>query len=294
MRTNTLLFGASILLAADIDPASAFQPSSHAAVSARRSSSSTIRYSDDSDSAGYEIRAENRNSRQQIETTSFGAENVPVDQRPSNEYLNLIQQPTFGWASQDSGDIGLSVRLAILYVTLFGLVCYPIAGSTYIQDGFLMQKLTSSNVGAISVVFVMVLRLYSGWGYIGSRLQSKVIEYEETGWYDGAMEEKSDAEKARDLFLYRSNVKPVEERLQKFALGVGGAWVASCLALNIATSNNPIFNQYDPNMLETLSYNDKVAEVVQRQSGGRPSYCDSRYYRAVANGGQGCNDTPWR
>ena len=55
-----------------------------------------------------------------------------------------------------------------------------------------------------------------------------------------------------------------------------------------------IFNQYDANMLEKLSYDDKVAEVVQRQSGGRPSYCDSRYYRAVANGGQGCNDTPWR
>ena len=164
MRINTLLFGASIFLAADIDPASAFQSSSHAAISARRSSSSTIRYSDEQ--SGYEIRTE---SRQQIETTSFGAENVPVDQRPSNEYLNLIRQPTFGWASQDSGDIGLSVRLAILYVTLFGLVCYPIAGSTYIQDGFLMQKLTSSNVGAISVVFVMVLRLYSGWGYIGSR-----------------------------------------------------------------------------------------------------------------------------
>lgn len=243
MRINTLLFGASIFLAADIDPASAFQSSSHAAISARRSSSSTIRYSDDSDSAGYEIRTE---SRQQIETTSFGAENVPVDQRPSNEYLNLIRQPTFGWASQDSGDIGLSVRLAILYVTLFGLVCYPIAGSTYIQDGFLMQKLTSSNVGAISVVFVMVLRLYSGWGYIGSRyvpmlvianvalilihsiyeltflsnlhnrLQSKVIEYEETGWYDGDMEEKSDAEKARDLFLYRSNVKPVSREHSLF------------------------------------------------------------------------------
>ena len=140
----------------------------------------------------------------------------------------------------------------------------------------------------------MVLRLYSGWGYIGSRLKSKVIEYEETGWYDGDMEEKSDAEKARDLFLYRSNVKPVEERLLKFALIVGGTWLASCLALNLANSQNPMFNQYDPTMLEKLSYDDKVADVVQRQSNGRPSYCDSRYYRAVANGGQGCGDASWR
>lgn len=119
------------------------------------------------------------------------------------------------------------------------------------------------------------------------RLRSKVIEYEESGWYDGDFEEKSNVEKARDLFLYRSDVRPVEERLRKFALGVGAAWLASCVALNVATSVNPIFNQYDPRMLEKLSYDDKVAEIVQRQSNGRPTYCENRYYRAIANGGQG-------
>jgi hypothetical protein len=137
--------------------------------------------------------------------------------------------------------------------------CYPISGATWVNEGYLFQKLTASNVGAISVVFVLVLRLYSGWGYIGSRLQSKVVEYEESGWYDGDLEEKSDAEKARDLFLYRSNVRPVEERLKKVALVVGGAWVASCVALNVATSEKPLFNQYDPRMLEKLSYDDKVS-----------------------------------
>jgi len=166
--------------------------------------------------------------------------------------------------------------------------CYPISGATWVNDGFILQKLTASNVGAISVIFLLVLRLYSGWGYIGSRLQSKVIEFEETGWYDGDIEEKSEAEKARDLFLYRSNVQPVEERLKKFSLVIGGAWVASCLALNVATNMKPIFNQYDPQMLEKLSYDDKIADIVQQQSYGRPTYCENRYYRAVANGGQGC------
>ena len=139
----------------------------------QRIASSTILHEsldDTDDSSGYEIRAKNTNgsSRPQQQTT-FGAENVPVDQRPSNEYLNLIQQPTFNWASQDSGDVGLGIRLAVLYVALFALVCYPISGATYVNDGFELQKLTSSNVGAISVIFVLVLRLYSGWGYIGSR-----------------------------------------------------------------------------------------------------------------------------
>jgi hypothetical protein len=38
-----------------------------------------------------------------------------------------------------------------------------------VSEGYLLQKLTASNVGAISVVLVLILRLFSGWGYIGSR-----------------------------------------------------------------------------------------------------------------------------
>ena len=75
---------------------------------------------DDDEEVGYEI---NSSSTQPQQTsTSFGAENVPVEQRPSNEYLNLINQPTFGWASQENGDQGLGVRLAVTYVALFVLV----------------------------------------------------------------------------------------------------------------------------------------------------------------------------
>lgn len=236
---------------------------------------------------GYEIRSSP--GKNGAPRTTFGAENVPVDQRPSNEYLDLINAPTFGWASQESGDGGLVLRLAAIYVAFYFLVCFPITGATWVEDGFLLQKVTASNVGAISVVFVMVLRLYSGWGYIGARLRDKDIEYEETGWFDGDVEPKSDAEKARDLFLYRSNVQPVEERLKKFALATGGAWVASCLALNLAVGSKPLFDQYDGQMLNALQYDDKVAELVQAKSNGKPTYCESRYYRAVANGGQGCN-----
>jgi hypothetical protein len=81
---------------------------------------------DDDEEEGYEIRRDTsanrrRQSTPRVETT-FGADNVPVEQRPSNEYLNLIQQPTFGWASQESGDAGLVLRLAITYVAFFVLV----------------------------------------------------------------------------------------------------------------------------------------------------------------------------
>ena len=54
--------------------------------------------------------------------TSFGAEAVPEEQRPANEYLDLIRQPLFGWASQETGSSGLAIRLAATYVGFYALV----------------------------------------------------------------------------------------------------------------------------------------------------------------------------
>ena len=242
-------------------------------------------YDDDGGEMRFEVRSD---SSFRPETSTFGAEAVPEEQRPSNEYLDLIRQPLFGWASQESGDSGLAIRLAATYVAFYALICYPIAGATYTLDGYLVQKLAAANVGAATVLLVLMIRLYSGWGYVGSRLQSKVIEYEETGWYDGDIELKTEAEKARDMFLYRSDVMPVENRLKLFAAGIGAFWLASIVGFNVASNSKPLFDEYNPEMLKTLTYDDKIAGVAAQQSGGVPTYCNSRYYRAVANGGQGC------
>ena len=164
---------------------------------------------------------------------------------------------------------------------------YPIAGATFTQDGYMLQRVAASNVGTLGLVLAVLVRLYSGWGYVASRLQSKVIEYEETGWYDGNLEPKTEVELKRDRFLYQSNVKPVVDRLKRFTLTAGGLWVASCIALNTVASMKPMFNEYDPAMLERVRYDDDLADIAARQSQGRPTYCDNRYYRAVANGGQG-------
>eukprot|EP00565_Helicotheca_tamesis_P001699 CAMPEP_0185740806 /NCGR_PEP_ID=MMETSP1171-20130828/38621_1 /TAXON_ID=374046 /ORGANISM="Helicotheca tamensis, Strain CCMP826" /LENGTH=243 /DNA_ID=CAMNT_0028412731 /DNA_START=150 /DNA_END=881 /DNA_ORIENTATION=- len=234
----------------------------------------------------FELRGEAGSIRPE---TSFGAEAVPEEQRPANEYLDLIRQPFFAWADQERGNTGLAIRLAAVYVVSFFLVCFPISGATYTQDGYLLQKIASSNVGSLGLVLLLLVRIYTGWGYIGSRLQSKVIEYEETGWYDGDIEYKTEAEKARDLFLYRSDVQPVEDRLKLFTIAAGGLWIASCIGLNVATASKPVFDEYNPEMLKALQYDEKLAGVAAKQSNGKPTYCDNRYYRAVANGGQGCN-----
>ena len=238
------------------------------------------------------LRASKSSDEQDFESlrpeTSFGSEAVPEGQRPVNEYLDVTNQPLFGWASTEAGSLGLLTRLLIFYSVIFGLVCYPISGATFTQEGYLLQKLAASNVGAMFVVFILLIRLYSGWGYVGQRLSSKVIEYEETGWYDGDWEEKTETEMRRDRMLFNSEVKPVVDRLRTFLLGSGGLFVASIISFNVILASKPMFDQYDPGILERLSYDDKLADSAALNSRGKPAYCDSRYYQAVANGGQGC------
>ena len=115
-------------------------------------------------------------------STTFGAEAVPLEQRPANEYLDLISAPFFDWANRPSGNTALGIRLTALYSVLFAVVCWPISGATFTTDGYLFHKVLSSHIGALGFILLFCLRLYSGWGYVGSRLTSKEIEYEETGW----------------------------------------------------------------------------------------------------------------
>jgi Conserved in the green lineage and diatoms 27 len=81
--------------------------------------------------------------------TSFGSEEVPVDQRPVNEYLNVLRQPMFDWASNESGTTGLATRLLVLYSVVFGIVCYPIAGASKSIRKVLNFALTIFCVGEI-------------------------------------------------------------------------------------------------------------------------------------------------
>ena len=45
------------------------------------------------------------------------------------------------------------------------------------------QFVLSGATGALAVVAVAVIRIYLGWAYVGNRLLSAAVDYEETGWY---------------------------------------------------------------------------------------------------------------
>jgi hypothetical protein len=89
------------------------------------------------------------------------------------------------------------------------------------------------------------------------------------------------------MFLYKQEVKPAADRLKIITLACAALWVASCVGLKASYAMKPLFNEYDPRVLERVRSDEDFAAAAARASGGRPTYCDNRYYRAVANGGQG-------
>ena len=86
------------------------------------------------------------------------------------------------------------------------------------------------------------------------------------------------------MFLYRSEVQPVEQRIKLATLFTGALLVLGCVGFNASLKAKPMFNEYEPELLKVLQADDKLADVAQKQT-----QLSGRYYRAVANGGQGCN-----
>jgi hypothetical protein len=90
------------------------------------------------------------------------------------------------------------------------------------------------------VLAALLLRIYLGWQYVGGRLLSAVVEYEETGWYDGQMFVKPPRVLARDRLLGTYEVKPVLARLRGLlaAAGLSLAAVSASLALLIGAARD--------------------------------------------------------
>ncbi|CAA6666163.1 unnamed protein product [Spirodela intermedia] len=141
---------------------------------------------------------------------------VPLEQQPVNEYQALSTSLPFSWAA---GDLGLYCsRLACTGAAFALLVGLPVSafGRGFIGDPetyALRCTLGAVSTGLLAVILA-ALRMYLGWAYVGNRLLSATVEYEETGWYDGQIWVKTPEVLARDRLLGSFSVKPVLSRVK--------------------------------------------------------------------------------
>nr|AND01203.1 hypothetical protein [Linum usitatissimum] len=157
---------------------------------------------------------------------------VPVDQQPINEYQSLSTSFPFSWASGDI--LQYCGRLFVTGASFALFVGLPVAwfGSVGPQYDPL-RPLSAAVSSGILVVSLAVLRMYLGWAYVGNRLLSATVEYEETGWYDGQIWVKTAEVLTRDRLLGSITVKPVLSRL-KNTLVTLAAMLVACVLLFIS------------------------------------------------------------
>ncbi|XP_048134165.1 uncharacterized protein ycf36 isoform X1 [Rhodamnia argentea] len=138
---------------------------------------------------------------------------VPLEQQPINEYQDLSTSFPFSWAAGDF--VEYCSRLFVMGASFALLVGLPVAwlGAPLPESEPAKRALGAVSSGIV-VVTLAVVRMYLGWAYVGNRLLSATVEYEETGWYDGQIWVKTAEILARDRLLGSFSVKPVLSKLK--------------------------------------------------------------------------------
>ncbi|KAK4488421.1 hypothetical protein RD792_004184 [Penstemon davidsonii] len=231
---------------------------------------------------------------------------VPFEQRPVNEYSSLKDETLYSWAELGPGSFFL--RLGGLWLVTFTVLGAPIAAASFNPSKDPLHFVLAAGTGTLFLVSLIVLRIYLGWSYVGDRLLSAVIPYEESGWYDGQMWVKPPEILARDRLLGSYKVKPVIKLLKQTLAGIGALLVAGVSLFIFAAPVEDFIQKtyYPSNVSDSKSStkfnitkeellrlpvevrsDDDLAAAAAEAADGRPVYCRDRYYRALA-GGQYC------
>ncbi|XP_050388013.1 protein CONSERVED IN THE GREEN LINEAGE AND DIATOMS 27, chloroplastic [Argentina anserina] len=229
---------------------------------------------------------------------------VPFEQRPVNEYSSLKEGTLYSWGDLGPGPFFL--RLGGLWLVTFTVLGAPIAAASFNPARDPLRFVLTAGTGTLFLVSLIVLRIYLGWSYVGDRLLSAVIPYEETGWYDGQMWVKPPEVLARDRLLGSYKVKPVIKLLKQTLVGTGVLLVSAVMLFIFATpvedfiqttfstrensSNVSVSKMRREELLKLpvdVKSDDDLAAAAAEAADGRPVYCRDRFYRALA-GGQYC------
>jgi Conserved in the green lineage and diatoms 27 len=137
---------------------------------------------------------------------------VPKEQQPVNEYEQLKESWFFSWPTLSLFDY----TRKLLWVWFWGLlIATPISAASFPPAKALVQLILSSAGGAGLFVIFVLIRLFLGWSYVGSRLENEQVTYEESGWYDGQIWLKPNSILNRDRLIVAYQVQPALALLQK-------------------------------------------------------------------------------
>ena len=136
---------------------------------------------------------------------------VPKEQQPTNEFLELSNSKVFALAKTSKK---FSIILISTWLVAFLIFLVISTGSTYFHT-YLLKYIFLSFFGSLSVPLLITIRLFLGWTHIYKRLTSEIIEYEESGWYDGQIWNKPIELKEKESLIASIEVKPILKNLSQ-------------------------------------------------------------------------------
>ena len=136
---------------------------------------------------------------------------VPKEQQPTNEFLELSNSNLFALAKTNKK---FSIILISIWLLAFLFFLVISSGSNYFKTE-LLKYIFLSLFGSLSVPLLITIRLLLGWNHIYKRLTSEVIEYEESGWYDGQIWIKPIELKEKESLIATIEVKPILKNLKQ-------------------------------------------------------------------------------
>lgn len=136
---------------------------------------------------------------------------VPSEQQPLNEYEELkaskfFRSCTLTWREY-------TTKLAWIWGASW-LISGPVAAASFAPQKHTAEFFFCGAAGASIGVILAVVRLYLGWNYVGNRLVSPTIFYEESGWYDGQTWTKPAEALTRDRLIVSYQIQPILQRLR--------------------------------------------------------------------------------
>ena len=136
---------------------------------------------------------------------------VPKEQQPTNEFLELSNSRLFVLAKTNKK---FSIILISIWFVAFLFFLVIASGSSYFNINLIKYTLLSL-FGSLSIPLLITIRLFLGWNHIYKRLTSEIIEYEESGWYDGQIWTKPIELKEKESLIASIEVKPILNNLKK-------------------------------------------------------------------------------
>lgn len=153
---------------------------------------------------------------------------VPKEQRPINEYMELVQSNFFNWPFLPESLYRKKIVKAFL--TCF-IISFPFSSFFFSLSESPIKFVLVNSIISTLLLLLILIRVLLGWNYIKERLYNPTIFYEESGWYDGRIWVKSKNILVQDRLIHSYQVVPALKKLYQTLLIVCCLIVSNFLLL---------------------------------------------------------------